>query len=41
MGAGVARLEEAEEAPRAQELSFVGEAQLVLETDVTFDTIRA
>jgi hypothetical protein len=41
VGAGVARLEEAEEARRTQELSFVGEAQLVLETDVTFDTIRA
>jgi hypothetical protein len=35
--AGAARLEEAEEARRTQELSFVGEVQLV-ETEVTFDT---
>jgi hypothetical protein len=36
-GAGAARLEEAKEARRTQELSFVGEAQLV-KTGVTFDT---
>jgi hypothetical protein len=34
-------LEEAEETRRTQELSFVGEAQLVVETDVTFDIMRA